>query len=133
MTNKQWMLMGAVLVVGLAAYGVYTATNTPSRKVAKSAPQNDCALNATVQYNKDSLALSQREADAEVALLQQGAVSDSVEITIARRRLEEQYCLRFARCLYPNPTVQPQAVELSTTFDTCLRDEALEKYDAVLR
>ena len=66
---------------------------------------------------------------ANLALMQTGTPLMSVETTIAQRRLEEQYCLRLTRCFLSDETSTVFAVE----FDSCLSDEALEKYDAVRR
>jgi hypothetical protein len=38
-----------------------------------------------------------------------------------------------ARDILPDPTVQMHALQLAAVFDNCLRDEALEEYDAVAR
>jgi len=65
---------------------------------------------------------------ANLALLQQGAPM-SVEATIAQRRLQEQFCLRFARCAITDES----SLRFLGAFDSCLQDEALEKYDAVPR
>jgi hypothetical protein len=52
----------------------------------------------------------------------------SVETLIAKRRLEEQFCLRFAQCALGG--VQGQ-MPLAAEFSKCLEDEAMEKYHAV--
>jgi hypothetical protein len=64
---------------------------------------------------------------ANDALVQQTATVMSVEATIAQRRLQEEYCLRFVRCSLDD---QNSAI-FGVQFDSCLKDEALEKYDAV--
>jgi hypothetical protein len=67
---------------------------------------------------------------ANLALMQQGSPAMSVEATtIAQRRLEEEFCLRFVRCVLDDEN----SLRFTSAFDTCLRDEALEKYDAVGR
>jgi hypothetical protein len=53
----------------------------------------------------------------------------SVETMITQRRLQEQYCLRFARCLY-DPNNRSLALPYRAAFDSCLQAEALEGYDA---
>jgi hypothetical protein len=80
--------------------------------------QNACGTAAMTEYNR-----------ANLALLQQGTPLMSVEATIAQRRLEEDFCLRFVRCVLSDPN----SLQFRSAFDTCLRDEALEKYDAVGR
>ena len=63
---------------------------------------------------------------ANNALVQTGTVM-SVETTIAQRRLQEEYCLRFVRCSLDDPN----SVIFRVQFNSCLKDEALEKYDAI--
>jgi hypothetical protein len=49
------------------------------------------------------------------------------------RRLQEQYCQRFARCLFDPGGDDVAALSYASAFDSCLRDETLEHYDAVPR
>jgi hypothetical protein len=60
---------------------------------------------------------------ANDALVQQTATVMSVEATIAQRRFQEEYCLRFVRCSLDD---QNSAI-FRVQFDSCLKDEALEK------
>ena len=53
----------------------------------------------------------------------------SVETMITQLRLQEQYCLRFARCLY-DPNNQSLALLYRAAFDSCLQAEAPEGYAA---
>ena len=64
---------------------------------------------------------------ANNALVQQTGTVMSVETTIAQRRLQEEYCLRFVRCSLDDPNSAIFRVQ----FDSCLKDEALEKYEAI--
>jgi hypothetical protein len=82
--------------------------------------QSDCAEAALNDYNR-----------ANTALLEQASPLMSVEATIAQRRLQEQYCLRFAKCADGN--LSESSAPLLAAFSSCLREEALEKYDAVPR
>ena len=66
---------------------------------------------------------------ANFALMQEGMPLMSVEETIAQRRLQEQFCLRIVRCAFTDQS-SPQFM---AAFDSCLSDEALEKYNAVPR
>ena len=61
--------------------------------------------------------------------MQQDSPAMSVEATIAHRRLEEEFSLRFVRCVLDDEN----SLRFTSAFDTCLRDEALEKYNAVGR
>jgi hypothetical protein len=50
---------------------------------------------------------------------------ETVDATIAHRRLEEQYCLRLTRCFLSDETT-PQ---FKGAFQSCIHDEDLEKHD----
>jgi hypothetical protein len=49
-----------------------------------------------------------------------------VEATIAQRRFQEEYCLRFVRC-----SLDDHSAIFRVQFDSCLKDEALEKNGAI--
>jgi hypothetical protein len=126
--KRLWgLLIAAALIV---AIGVPVAHKIkehapPARPTARERAQNQCATAAFGDYNKATLALFQAQGTAPLP---------SVEQIVAKRRLQEQYCLEFAKCMLTasgNP--QLVAIEYSTLFDSCLRDEALEEYDAVTR
>jgi hypothetical protein len=80
--------------------------------------QNACGVAAMTDYNR-----------AKLALLQKDRPLMSAETAIAERRLEEDFCLRLVRCVLNDPN----SLQFKSGFLTCLRDEALEKYDAVGR
>jgi hypothetical protein len=83
-----------------------------------NARQQQCGVAAMTEYNK-----------ADLALMQRGTPSMSVDDLIAQRRLQEDFCLKFIRCVLSDE----KSPRFSIAFDNCLRDEALEKYDAVSR
>jgi hypothetical protein len=85
--------------------------------VAQDKQKNSCAEAAFREF------IAQKVARSENA-----ASPNSIESEIAERRLEEQFCLRFARCLVGEATSQLLNLQLATMFSACLRDEALEKY-----
>ena len=87
---------------------------------AQEAPK-DCAVAALTEYNR-----------ANLALLTQSPLM-SIESTIAQRRLQEHYCLQFATCVVGSPDSSVKQLQYNAAFDSCLQDEALEKYDAVPR
>lgn len=91
--------------------------------VADAEPQkgNECALIPFKNYIAAKFSLSQER------------LYPPVESEIAERRLEEQYCLQFAQCQLPDKTSQTNTIAFSAVFSACLRNEALEKYDAVPR
>jgi len=92
------------------------ATPAMAESDSKKEQTEDCSTAAMTDYGK-----------ANDALVQQTATVMSVEATIAQRRLQEEYCLRFVRCSFSD---QNSAI-FRVQFDSCLKDEALEKYGAI--
>jgi hypothetical protein len=113
--------MRTILVVTLAAWHCLLAIAAHAQSTPQSprgsprTAEGACGVAAMTEYLK-----------ANLALMQQGSPLMSVEAIIAQRRLQEQYCLRFVRCVVSDQT----SLRYITAFDSCLRDEALEKYDA---
>jgi hypothetical protein len=66
---------------------------------------------------------------ANLALMQKGTPAMPFEATIAQRRLEEEFCSYLVRCALTDPS----SLQFKSAFDSCLRNEALKKYDAVER
>jgi hypothetical protein len=63
---------------------------------------------------------------ARLALMQQESPVLPIESTIAVRRLEEEFCLRFVRCVHSDPN----SFQFRASFESRLHDEAMEKYEA---
>jgi hypothetical protein len=120
-----FLFVGAVIVASLAALGIKdTRTQKPPLSpTAQQIAQNECASSALTDYVKAGLALSQQEGAALSAL------QPTIEITIARRRLQEQFCLRFAGCVFPDRTSQSLSLQYSLAFESCLKDEVQEQYN----
>jgi hypothetical protein len=91
-------------------------TRDDRKRFQKKEQTEECSAAAMTDYVK-----------ANDALVQQTATVMSVEATIAQRRLQEEYCLRFVRCSLDD---QNSAI-FQVQFDSCLKDEALEKYGAI--
>lgn len=102
----------APLVVDLLAYRDFAPGQADSVEGLLGEPK----------YIKEKLALRQTTSDVTKSL--------SVENTLAIRRLEERFCLQFAQCL-ADPKLE--AIVPGATLNSCLRDEALERYDVVPR
>lgn len=83
--------------------------------------KTECATAAFKDYNKSKL-----------ALLTQAPLM-SVDTLLAQRRLEEQFCQRFAQCVFGQSPDQTHELPYRAAFASCLEDESLEKYDAVRR
>jgi hypothetical protein len=54
-------------------------------------------------------------------------VTDVLESTIARRRLEENYCLLIARCEVGDVSNNDRKLDFGLAFDTCLQEEENER------
>jgi hypothetical protein len=117
------MRVRGVLIVAGILLGI-PPSSAASPKTAEEIKQNECAYTAAVNYNQANLALLQQQGSAPLM---------SVETAIAQRRLQEQFCQQFSRCLYPDPNNQSLTLPYLAAFLSCLEDEALEKYDAVPR
>jgi hypothetical protein len=113
-----------LVIVGVfAAIAILKTESLPTvQNAAQDTTPKACIAAAFKDYNKANLALL----TGRIPLM-------SVESTISQRRLQEQYCLRLARCVIgdlDNPSLNlPYLAE----FSSCLREESLEKYDAVPR
>jgi hypothetical protein len=84
--------------------------------------QEKCSTEAFSIYNKALYTLLQQDAAMP-------PLHSTVDLTIARRRLQEQFCLQFARCNFPDTSNQSLTVQYSLAFNSCLRDEVLEEYN----
>jgi hypothetical protein len=100
----------------LAALAWVVSTSQSGAQDAK----RDCSVAALTAYTRENL-----------ELLQKDFPFMSVDTMILRRRLQEQYCLRFAQCLAADGAIK--SLQVSTLFSSCLEDEALEQYDAKRR
>jgi hypothetical protein len=109
--GQTWNLM--LMAITLSAFASPAMTESDSKKKEQT---EECSAAAMTDYVK-----------ANDALVQQTATVMSVEATIAQRRLQEEYCLRFVRCSLDD---QNSAI-FQVQFDSCLKDEALEKYGAI--
>jgi hypothetical protein len=81
------------------------------------APTNACATAAFNDYIRQNLALLQSPGDQPLK---------SVATTIAQRRLQEQFCLKFAACIVGDPSNTSHDLPFRAAFSSCLRDEAKE-------
>jgi hypothetical protein len=115
--------LGRLLTIGTTLFTVALALATAQAQNLPTDTQRACGVAAATDYNKANLAMMQEG-------LQRGEPLMSVETTIAQRRLQEQYCLRFVRCVLGDDQT---SLRFRAAFDRCLEDEALEKYEAVPR
>jgi hypothetical protein len=80
--------------------------------------EEECMVAAFTDYNR-----------ANLALLTKSDLLMTVETIITQRRLQEQYCLRVAKCHLAGLPPQHTTMALDVAFSGCLRDEAMEKYE----
>jgi hypothetical protein len=136
MTKLNWQTMANKRLLGLLAVAavlvvvaVLAFHPAPSKKATPPTPQQaaqiDCATKAHQDYAREQAA-ELLAATADVTKLL------SIERTLMQRRRQELFCLRFAQCL-TDPNNQAAAMIAASYFSSCLRDEALEGYDAVPR
>jgi len=132
MNNRTGLFIVMAIVAGVGM--LYVNLSHAPKKPPASAPriqspqQNECVTTATLDYNKNKTERFEQlqQNPSPTAIL-------SVEKTIEERRLQEQYCQRFARCLFDSGADEVAALSYASAFDSCLRDETLEHYDAVPR
>ena len=80
---------------------------------AAESQQSKCVAAAFTEY---------KEVNADFILR---AIPMPVENVLAQRRLQEQYCLQYARCMIGDPSVvRSLNSPFSVAFSTCLREEA---------
>jgi hypothetical protein len=98
--------MRTVVVAALFALNLGTS-------VAQESAQTGCLTAAFNDYNKANLAIKQRTPPLPI------------EAIVAQRRLQEQYCLRVARCRVGEPaTDRSLASSYAAAFSSCLAEEA---------
>jgi hypothetical protein len=70
--------------------------------------------------------------NSRLALLEQPPPR-TIQAIVSERRLEEEYCLRTARCVTKDTAGQTAEMQASIEFSNCLEELALDKYDAKKR
>ncbi len=119
--------MKAAVLLGLLCLA---SSAVPTRAIAATAdtPQarKECSVAAMITYNKATLELLQQQQETKLFY-------PTIEMMVARRRLQEQFCLQFVQCNFPDVSNQTLAVEYSIAFDNCLRDEAREEYKDIFQ
>jgi hypothetical protein len=109
-----WQTLLAGLIASIILLAALPSSASPATQ------DSTCMVAALNDYNK-----------ANLALLTKSELLMTVETTIAQRRLQEQYCLRVAQCQLASLPLQNTTMALDAAFSTCLRDEAMEKYELV--
>ena len=121
-------VLGAAILIILLIFAVKLIpthkTKSTTHPAAKQVAENECAQQIYTKYVKDKFALLQSRGNVP-----------SVDDIITERRLEEQFCLQFIRCFQTAQTTDTSLSDMDNAvkFNICLRDEALEDYDAVSR
>jgi hypothetical protein len=126
--KQRYIILGAVILAAALIAITFIPKNTPKRTpTTRELAQNECSVTAYKKYLENQTALTKANDSDPFAFL-------SIEKTIAKRRLQEQLCSEVVGCLSEKPEdASLAAVVDAARFDSCLRDEALEEYDAVPR
>lgn len=99
-----------VLITAMAIVTVIPKADSAPPSSDLTQAQTACVLAAFQDYNNANIALG---------------VKESVESIIAQRRLEEQYCLRYAACVTSDvPKNSLSGLAYAAEFSSCLSDEA---------
>ncbi|HEY6979978.1 hypothetical protein [Reyranella sp.] len=69
---------------------------------------------------------------SKLALLKMPAPR-TIQAIVSERRVEEEYCLRVARCVTRGDTSATGDIQASVEFAACLEEVTLDKYDAKKR
>jgi hypothetical protein len=124
--KQRYIILGAVIVVAALIAITFIPKNTLKRTppTERELAQNECSITAYKKYLENKTALKEANNSDPFSFL-------SIEKTIAKRRLQEQFCSEFVSCVLEKPEdASLAAVVDAARFDSCLRDEALEEYDA---
>jgi hypothetical protein len=105
--TKGMMIGGSAFALVMFAVNIKTSRAQNSPQTRQEIAGNECAQRAFTSYVTASNSLLQQQGAAPL---------QSVEMTIARRRLQEQYCLQFARYLFPDPTNQGASSAVHSYF-----------------
>lgn len=70
--------------------------------------------------------------NSKLALLKMPAPR-TIQAVVSERRLEEEYCLRVARCVTKGDTSATGDIQASVEFAACIEEVSLDKYDAKKR
>ena len=108
--------MKAAVLLGLLCL---MSSAAPTRAIAATADtpeaKRQCSVAAMTNYAKATLEFLQQVAKE---------FYPTVEMQVLQRRMQEQFCLEFVKCNFPDTSSQPAATEYLIAFDKCLREEA---------
>lgn len=90
----------------------------PDASAAQSVPDPNCLKSALADYWEANSTILQR-LTLENTLL-------SPEDQVGLRRFKEQYCLRYAQCLYGAAPESVHVLPYRATFSACLQDRKLD-------
>ena len=124
--DRAFAALVGVAVLAAAGYGAYSyfkphkAKPSPTRA---EIAQNKCLEAPYLTYIKGVGALAKQSSD----LL--GKLQPTTAVTIAKRRLQEDFCQQFAACVVKGNQRRTAALEASLSFKKCLMDEAKQEVD----
>lgn len=112
------LVLGGIAV--MAIWAKLSSQKAPHPAAQLMTPQQEaCTTAVTKAYLAAGYSISTKQLQNVHTLM-------SVEARIAKRRLQEEYCFRFAECLYPNR----KTLEYQSAFGSCLDDEERNQFDA---
>jgi hypothetical protein len=107
--------MKASLVAFALLWALSIAAPRPGQ--ADERTSKGCGLAIFTDFNKQNLELLQSPGAYPIK---------SVETVLAQRRLQEQYCLKLARCAVGDPNDKSLDLTFRSAFSTCLSEQAKE-------
>jgi len=115
-----------VAVLAAAGYGTYSYFKPEKAKPSPTRAQiaqNQCGERVLLSYSRGEAALAKQTSDLILKF------QPTIEVTIAKRRLQEDFCRQFVECISkPNPS-PTAALEASMSFEKCLMDEEKQEVD----
>lgn len=124
--DRAFAALVGVAVLAAAGYGIYSHFKPEKAKPSPTRAQiaqNKCAEGVFLSYIKGQGALAKQASDL------MSKFQPTTEITIAKRRLQEDFCQQFVACISkPNPR-PTAALEASLSFEKCVMDEEKQEVD----
>jgi hypothetical protein len=120
--SRPFLFKTAIIAVGIMIFLVGSYLSRPEAKTKSLSPTNKCAEMVLQNYLRLGITLSNRQMEAELNR------ASTIDFILAKRRLEEDFCMKFAKCNLIGISEDMIALVYSTEFYSCLRDEATENF-----
>ena len=125
MTTKGIIIGAIILGAAALVFNNFHAGKKPKHTPpnSKEAALNECSVQAYNKYLQLQTALTNAEGSDPLSSL-------SIQRVLATRRVQEQFCLELTHCNSENLENKSASLAEAAMFDSCLRNETLEQYDA---